>query len=397
MPWYSQTYTEAVGYVKPNSWVPYPGSSVTTETRTNSAAVFSSDSKPSTKKNPLVGGWRNPSAYSRTVDYRRNYVGEQRVWLGTSSTFDQYSLRSGAIGNTTYLSSMDTSVPKYDGSLISRAEIKALLKLKDQRINYSVFLAQAKQGIDQISQAIMELTNAYRFARRGQWPRAASALRIGKHAFKAPSKEFSKRWLELQYGWLPLLSDVHSAYEDSRKGLTDYEPRVSAKAVVRVKCAPPPPFTDKWGTRYTFDDDSHMGCLVRLDYTLNSDGLRIASKTGLTNPSMIAWEVLPFSFVLDWLVPVGNWLDCFDADLGLTFKGGSRTTFMSIDRKGIAFKVGGSRRSTVEFCDAVGVYRLRSMDRTLYLSTPHPGLYLKNPVSAVHALNAIALLRGLFH
>lgn len=47
------------------------------------------------------------------------------------------------------------------------------------------------------------------------------------------------------------------------------------------------------------------------------------SRWGLSNPVASAYELLPFSVVLDWALPVGQWLSALDADNGYTFKGGS--------------------------------------------------------------------------
>jgi hypothetical protein len=50
---------------------------------------------------------------------------------------------------------------------------------------------------------------------------------------------------------------------------------------------------------------------VRLQATLllTNPNLGLASRMGLVNPLSIAWEVVPFSFVVDWFLPVGNFLE----------------------------------------------------------------------------------------
>lgn len=29
---------------------------------------------------------------------------------------------------------------------------------------------------------------------------------------------------------------------------------------------------------------------------------------GLTNPELVAWELVPYSFVADWFIPLGDWM-----------------------------------------------------------------------------------------
>jgi hypothetical protein len=40
---------------------------------------------------------------------------------------------------------------------------------------------------------------------------------------------------------------------------------------------------------------------------------------------MVAWELVPFSFVLDWFIPIGSYLSQLDASAGMEFLGGSTT------------------------------------------------------------------------
>ena len=65
------------------------------------------------------------------------------------------------------------------------------------------------------------------------------------------------------------------------------------------------------------------GCKVRLDYYIENPFLQTLTQLGLTNPAQLSWELLPLSFVVDWAYPLGSYLDTLDADLGLSFRGGS--------------------------------------------------------------------------
>jgi hypothetical protein len=47
---------------------------------------------------------------------------------------------------------------------------------------------------------------------------------------------------------------------------------------------------------------------------------------GLLNPLSLAWELLPYSFVIDWFLPIGDYLAATTASAGMTWVNGwSRT------------------------------------------------------------------------
>jgi hypothetical protein len=44
---------------------------------------------------------------------------------------------------------------------------------------------------------------------------------------------------------------------------------------------------------------------------------------GLLNPAAVAWELLPFSFVVDWFLPVGRYLEGLDVPMRFDHLGGT--------------------------------------------------------------------------
>jgi hypothetical protein len=114
---------------------------------------------------------------------------------------------------------------------------------------------------------------------------------------------------------------------------------------------------------------------------------------GLLNPATVAWELVPYSFIADWFVPVGDYLTGLTADCGLVFKGGSVTS-------------GTVCHVETEFLSATNVFnwrgasaRRQSMNwtRTVFQSTPLPSLYLDpDPLSWKRWLDVFALVRSSF-
>lgn len=128
--------------------------------------------------------------------------------------------------------------------------------------------------------------------------------RLTKTKLKAPAD----LWLEFTFGWVPLVEDIGAAIE-VLQGFPQYERVKGAKASV---------FT----TDVPWDGGSSSTTFTR-QITILSGGVRItnpnlllANQLGFVNPAAVAWDAVPFSFVIDWFIPVGKFLNSFTADLG---------------------------------------------------------------------------------
>jgi hypothetical protein len=63
-------------------------------------------------------------------------------------------------------------------------------------------------------------------------------------------------------------------------------------------------------------------CKIGLTYRLDSADRALLAQTGIDNPALLAWELLPYSFVVDWFLPVGNYLQSLTDFAGFTFVDG---------------------------------------------------------------------------
>jgi hypothetical protein len=113
---------------------------------------------------------------------------------------------------------------------------------------------------------------------------------------------------------------------------------------------------------------------------------------GLTNPLAIAWELVPFSFVLDWLVPVGTWLQSLDATLGVKFVGGCRTDTFYADCTGTQHPSWFTRTTPRTGQPAKIRNRIFVIRRTPITKWPWAFPYWVNPLTSTHTASAIALL-----
>lgn len=384
-----------VGYW-PNGWVIKIPAATTTTSRANvRLETISVPVKHTTTKDTL--GWRDPTPYEFSRSSYDDWRGIFQVWTRITSsvhylsTYEPY--QSGA-----HVLQLNRVLPKVPINLVHRAEVEALLKLKSLNVNYGVLLAESRKSLGLVGSSIITLTEAYLLAKKGKWK--AAAEKLGVEIKRPLEKGFFKRWLALQYGWLPLLSDIHGAVSDSVTSLSRLSPDLSVKRVLKVPYKHPigPVTNATYGSLLPTEtiDKSFYGVKVRLDYSVDNLVLSNLSNVGFLNPWLIAWELVPFSFVVDWLAPVGNWIEALDATQGLTFKGGTCTTFYKLDVVSKCVKRTNLRAvNTIREIDVSSNYQAFGMNRSVYSHSPFPVPYVKSPVSGTHAANAIALLANI--
>ena len=202
--------------------------------------------------------------------------------------------------------------------LVNDATVKALVKMADAKINVAVALKEASKTSDLILDTARRIDRAYRAFRKGDLRGIAQNLNI-------TPKRLHKSWLEYKYGWMPLLMDVKGAAEFFAQQHVERKPRftVSARESV-VK-------TDNWnytvatygpGSPHRVDEfiSGSIDVKVKIWCELSSPHFSEMQQIGLTNPALYIWETIPFSFVFDWFISVGDWLVAMTAQQGVTIR-----------------------------------------------------------------------------
>lgn len=138
--------------------------------------------------------------------------------------------------------------------------------------------------------------------------------------WRSAAKNVSATWLEYHFGWEPLVKDIYNAIDVLQN---PYQP---VRVVGRAKASRT---TDDSGTRnrWYVDTQSTFGWRISADLSVSNPNLYRANQLGLVNPASIAWELVPFSFVVDWFLPVGAFLDSYTAFMGLSIANGMSTVF----------------------------------------------------------------------
>lgn len=342
--------------------------------------------------------------------YQTTYSGGASTIAGPSMSFNSLS-------------------PQGIDNLSSRAATKTRLAVKDQKVNLFQAYAERDQTARLLASTVTRITKSLLSLKKGNFVQAARELGIvvSKRRARRARQEFrtrrppkgkktkreresqvsrkarndkfiSQSWLELQYGWLPLLNDVYGAgqalaqsqfrevinktsrsqYQKSSDVLVTFPGGGSKDTITRNSET-----TIKYVVYFGSSSNSPSG----LTHTL--------AQVGLTNPLLIMWELMPFSFVIDWFLPIGNYISSLDATLGLTFIGGSKTIFTRSTTKGTRSL--SSSASPTSYGSVTDFWEEVKVTRSALTTWPETSLpSFKNPVSFTHAANAIALANQLF-
>lgn len=263
--------------------------------------------------------------------------------------------------------------------------------------NPAVFLAEMPQCLRMIGDSATALAKAIRAFRKGNFRAAAQAL-SDYNGFPVTA---SNKWLELQYGWLPLLSDAEGAARFMARQLSQPVARVTARRTL-------PHFTNH-PNGLVLAATNYTGNATWRNYFSNSQGVNSRTYTaylkavdkltlsGLLAPETVAWELVPFSFVVDWFIPIGTFLEqsAFDRAVTATYV---RSDFVHYTATGpYTVDITAGQNRVVQNMPGAGASDYLSGTRnarTISYSLPirRPAFRGLQGVSLNRALNALALL-----
>jgi hypothetical protein len=213
-------------------------------------------------------------------------------------------------------------------------------------------------------------------------------------------RRVSSAFLELQFGWKPLLQDVFDIADERIRYILNKIQRYRAGARIRVTPSEttvllnvnPPGSTE---SNYTTRPESFISC--RLSVEMEIPDFDLARWTSL-NPVSMAWELLPYSFVVDWFFNVGSYLRQLETGLlyNQYFRGGY-VSYLWVGNatsqvvKDYTYPWGEHQHGT-----GTGYRRYRSFQRTVLTHYPLPYLpSVRTDLGATRMFEAAGLLGNL--
>lgn len=291
-------------------------------------------------------------------------------------------------------------------NLVNREGVVSLLnsKLKGAEWSAPVFAGEARETGQMVLALARNMATAYTQLRKGNFAgfsrtlglTESKKLRVARRSyerqyFRDPTKASANALLQTQYGWIPLFSDVYDAARAVAERVTSSpsnDPiRTSAKLVGQssVKRVAP---ASGYGNVQIVDTLTHIRRFVVYHYPTALDAW---GSFGLLNPLSVIWELMPLSFVVDWTLPLGNYLEHLDTGLRFSFV------------KGIESNVGMALGQVVDVTPVSGVWDGRSdsylslnVQKTVLSSIPTPQFKDIRPqlgIGASQVVSGLALAR----
>lgn len=160
-----------------------------------------------------------------------------------------------------------------------------------------------------------------------------------RHRRKRAAQSFADFWLENSFGWAPLFG-------------TMYDAMMALSAPVEPKSF--------YGSATCFHEGKTAGMNPRHSYSyvyrvaifgdihISNPNVALANNLGLVNPAAIAWELVRFSFVLDWMFDIGAWINSWTENWGfeISNSGVSKIQFGSMTQTWTAL-LGQSRSNSL--------------------------------------------------
>lgn len=369
-----------------------------------------------------TNGWL-PSNGMLNYDYQKRkstVSGSVKLAVGSINSTNWLLITGGYLST---ISSLTTGLApgatvgsdaRLNGAVKSIAIAKAANAVGAVRINLPVAFAEFRQTRNLIATTAVNFVRAYADIRKGRFSRAAKRLGLDEtpaalKGGRAKGMSPHERWLEYRYGWIPLLSDI--------KGSIEY---LHEKAVAKQFYSVVKSTHEELETIIsTLIDDGNVtraGTSFRVStkrtatitrkgivtyrFRVTNQNLAQNHQLGLDNPALIAWELVPFSFVADWFVNVGDVLgqigafsgkECVDASLGLQYSEKSVKTTTNV-----ATATGQSTYFVKEWKPATLTAEFNEYKRTVLngFQTTTPSIRVK--LGTERMLDAISLLKQRF-
>lgn len=226
---------------------------------------------------------------------------------------------------------------------------------------------------------------------------AASQLESATRVFASRFRSLkipANYWLQYVYGVRPLISDIFGAADQCLRFNINSSRRIKTGSHNEERNVP-----FRWAlySGASVEDIPSIG-KGRVSKTfgcsyMNADSTSLANFTSL-NPLSIAWELTPYSFVVDWVYDLGGFLRSMESSLlfGNKFQGGYATELIAYDGEvDYVFKDAYTTRILQ------GAIRYRQMTRSLLTVTPVPRApSFKADLGSSRLLSSASLLAQFF-
>lgn len=229
------------------------------------------------------------------------------TWQYARQTGNTASVRGMVVGDLPYAIPIPSAFTKYTNA----ARQKALAQATEKDMQLNAALAQANSTGRMVGNAASTFAHGLNSLMQG--PKGL-LKRFGR---MANWKKTPDSYLEYLYGWRPLGDDVSNAFDK----LNDLMSRKFGYSMIVHGAV-----SDREELTYIGSAKTHGGgnwsnsviwggnrkIVARAGYRFDLPQWFV-EQTPTIAPYSTAWELTPYSFVADWVVPIGNWIGSMEA------------------------------------------------------------------------------------
>lgn len=195
-------------------------------------------------------------------------------------------------------------------SVNNECRLKLANKIKGQNINLAQAMIEFRQSADLFLSLSQELYMGYKSLKYGHFRGSFRSLN--------KSKELSKKWIEYQFGLAPLVSDLTGLADSLALGLRDGLELQASQTISGRYQTYSRTFPDGYGNMIEHFERENFTVRMKARYKIQHTSVHNIARFGFFNMPALGWELVPFSFVVDWAIPVGSWLESLDALHGIS-------------------------------------------------------------------------------
>jgi hypothetical protein len=238
--------------------------------------------------------------YCGDDDYRQAHRGT-RTW-GTMPT----SLFTKNASAGQYWAPTPTVDVSY---LIQKAVTQAWSNIDTSEVLSLVSIAESKKTVLSLASILWRLVKILK---------AAKNLRFKELKAELSRKELAQRWMELRYALRPLYYETHQiinaiTYEGKNTDRFTFRGHASDSSSEDVSRA-----HANGDLRFNLRAIADREVSVRSGVLTHIETINKLNVWGLTKVAESAWELVPYSFVVDWILNVGQTIGSWTPEMGVT-------------------------------------------------------------------------------
>jgi hypothetical protein len=275
--------------------------------------------------------------------------------------------------------------------MVDKTVQECMEDLMELRANILEDLGQAKKTLSQLVGIFNTIVKIYLLIRKGSWRALRRTIRgLGYRLPRKLPRGASNAWLGYYYGIRPMISTFNALCRD-------YSAKNGNKVTKKRKVSQgvdPKGFVTGVNLQVTGKAEFRVQTALTVVLRQSAD-FRFVASLGLTNDFVsdalvTIWALLPYSFLIDWILPVERFLRTRRFMSGVEYQYGYISKSLVCDAKAEGDCVGLGTGQKTRPGPSVGVKAIQ-FQRVGYNFVPPSGLSINQSLNPINLINAYAL------